>query len=111
MSPSDFGLYDQEPEGVNLFSNLNFSNAPTIFTCAVSTVTSAVQTVAATSTVHTAGPCSLDGYDASVAPPPPEIWMESFPDHISYIAIPMPPRLKSSVPLPQGVVGWCDGAG
>ena len=103
LSPSDFGLYmyDQEPEVVNLFTDLNFSHAPTIFTSAVSTVTSAAQTVAATSTVQTAGPCSLDGYDASLPPPPPELWMESFPDHISYLAIPMPPRLKSSVPLPQ----------
>ena len=101
LSPSDFGLYGQEPEVVNLFTDLNFSNALTIFTSAVSTVTSAVQTVAATSTVQTAGPCSLDGYDASLPPPPPELWMESFPDHISYLAIPMPPRLMSLVPLPQ----------
>ena len=101
LSPSDFCLYDQEPEVVNLFTDLNFSNAPTIFTTAVSTVTSAVQRVAATSIVQNAGPCSLDGYDASLPPPPPELWMESFPNHISYLAIPMPPRLKSSVSLSQ----------
>ena len=101
LSPSDFGLYGQDLEVVNLFTDLNFSNALTIFTSAVSTVTSAVQTVAATSTVQTAGPYSLDGYDASLPPPPPELWMENFPDHIPYLAIPTPPRLKSSVPLPQ----------